>query len=240
MSFDNGIGTVLDSHHTNDWAAGNNAMQETRQSILEILRSAGEATVDEIVDALRERRGDSITAVTVRHHLNTLEREQLVTTPGIRHSNKPGRPQHVYTLSPKANDHLPNNYRRLSQELLVQLRNQLPPSAVNVILDGVAGNMLASVSIPADATIEQRLHLAVEFLNHQGYVASWEAQDDGFVLKTHNCPYHEIAQVDDGLCGMDMRMLSLLIGMTPRLLSRISQGDNVCAYYIPSTAQNTL
>ena len=81
-------------------------MQETRQHILEILREIGQATVDDVVRALCERRGE-ITAVTVRHHLTRLQEDGLITAPELRHRNTPGRPQHVYKLTEKAQQHFP-------------------------------------------------------------------------------------------------------------------------------------
>ena len=59
-------------------------MQETRQYILDILRVKKQVTVDELVGELEKRRGVSITAVTVRHHLNELLKEQLITTAEIQ------------------------------------------------------------------------------------------------------------------------------------------------------------
>jgi predicted ArsR family transcriptional regulator len=100
-------------------------MQPTRQHILEILKESGEATVDEIVTALSERIGD-ITAVTVRHHLEILRGDGLVSAPAVRRRTTPGRPQHVYSLTDKALELFPNNYRNLAEELLFQLKSHLP------------------------------------------------------------------------------------------------------------------
>jgi predicted ArsR family transcriptional regulator len=70
-------------------------MQQTRRYILDILKTRGEATVDEIVEELQERRGKDITAVTVRHHITCLQKDDLIASPQLRHRDSPGRPQHV-------------------------------------------------------------------------------------------------------------------------------------------------
>ena len=207
-------------------------MQDTRQHILEILRDTGQATVDEIVDELCKRRGD-ITAVTVRHHLKYLQNDNLITTPQLLHRSTPGSPQHVYTLTDKATDYLPNNYQRLATGLLTQLQAQLPPDGVNVILQGVADEMAAEANIQ-DLPLKERLEEVVDYLNNHGYQASWETEDEGYVLYTHNCPYHQLAQSTDALCTMDMRLItSMLGGVVPRLISRVADGDTTCAYMIP-------
>lgn len=213
-------------------------MQETRQQILEILRDTGQSTVDDIVQELRKRRGDAITAVTVRHHLKLLQDQHLIQTPQLRHRNTPGRPQHIYELTEQADEHFPNNYQRLATTLLNQLEAHLPPEGVNVIMEGVADSMAAEAQI-TDAPLPKRLDFAVQYLNEHGYHATWEQCDEGYVLHTHNCPYHHLAQKTDALCGMDMRLVSSLLGVVPRLMSRISDGGSNCAYLIPIKAEQT-
>ena len=77
-------------------------MQDTRQKILDHLKTHGEATVEE----LREWLG-GITAVTVRHHLDVLRRDGLVDAPTVERRDTPGRPRYVYTLTEKASRYFP-------------------------------------------------------------------------------------------------------------------------------------
>jgi predicted ArsR family transcriptional regulator len=206
-------------------------MQETRQHILEILKENGHATVDDIVSELRKRRGN-ITAVTVRHHLAVLQQDNLITTPELRHRSTPGRPQHVYALTEKAREHFPNNYQHLAANLLKQIATHVSPEGVNVILEGVAENMATEAKVGA-LPLRERLVMAVDYLNDHGYNASWEEVDEGFILHTYNCPYHHVAHSTDALCSMDMRLIASLLGTVPRLVSRVSSGDESCTYMIP-------
>lgn len=207
-------------------------MQETRKQILEVLNHRGQATVDEIVTDLQERRGDQITAVTVRHHLTRLQKDNLINCPEIRHRNKPGRPQHVYVLTEKAHQHFPSNYQAVTLGLLTQIRKQLPPDHINVIIDGMADDMAAAADIP-DLPLRERLNLVVEYLNAQGYDAHWETQDADIILHTSNCPYHEVSKHDEALCRMDMRLIASLVGIVPRRVERISDGNLTCSYLFP-------
>jgi predicted ArsR family transcriptional regulator len=207
-------------------------MQETRQYILDILRVKKQATVDELVGDLEKRRGTSITAVTVRHHLNELLREQLITTAELKHRDAPGRPQHVYVLTEAALAHFPTNYQPLITHILGELSNSLSNTQVNVLFEGVADKMAADANVPPLPLIE-RLNCVVNYLNDHGYNANWEQGKDGFILNTTNCPYHQIAEGNRTLCEMDMRLVSSLLGIVPRLLSRISDGDSACSYFIP-------
>lgn len=206
-------------------------MQETRRYILDILRKRGQATVDDIVNDLRLHRGD-ITSVTVRHHLNVLQEENLIASPEQRRRNSPGRPQHVYALTDKAQASFPNNYQRLAQGLLQELQNHLPPAGVNVILEGVALKMAGEAAIP-ELPMPEKLDVVVDYLSDHGYDAAWEPSEDGYILHTCNCPYHAIAEHDAALCDMDMRLVASLLGVVPRRLSHVGAGDETCSYLIP-------
>lgn len=206
-------------------------MQETRQYILDILKERGEATVDDIVDDLRKRRG-AITAVTVRHHLSRLQEDNLITMPQLRHRNAPGRPQHVYTLTEAAKEFFPNNYEPLATHLVEQLVSRLPAKQVNVILEGVADGMAADAEI-GDLPLPERLNMTVNYLNKHGYRAHWEKHPDGYLIQMSNCPYSHISSNYPTLCEMDMRLIAALLGAVPRLVSRMSRGDHACAYLVP-------
>lgn len=214
-------------------------MQKTRQQILEILNHRRQATVQEIVQELHQRRNDEITAVTVRHHLNLLQKQNLITSPEIRHKRKPGRPQHVYMLTEKAHEHFPTNYQQLTSGIIKQLQKQLPQNQVNVIFEGIADDIAASAQIP-DLPMPQRLELVVEYLNSHGYDAEWERSEEGYVLHTRNCPYHDIAHEDDTLCQMDLRLVASLMNVVPRRLSLVSCGQATCSYLFPDDSTDSL
>lgn len=208
-------------------------MQETRQMILETLRERGQATVDDLVNAITARTAHEITAVTVRHHLDILRGEDLVTAPDIRHRGAPGRPQYVYALTEKATDYFPNNYQNLASALLNEIKATLPPSQINVIVENMADQMASAVH-KTDLPIELRLDQVVAYLNKQGYDASWEQNAEGYILRTHNCPYRQIVDQHEELCGLDARLIAALVGIVPRRLGSIAQNDNSCTFLLPA------
>lgn len=222
----------------NDKMNSNNQMQETRRLILEILRQHGQATVDALVQALVLKRG-SITSVTVRHHLAILQEQGYITVPEIQRRSTRGRPQHVYMLTQRAYELMPNNYQQLAGALLQQLQAHLPAEGVNVILEGVADSMIEAAGIP-DLPLEQRMQQVIDYLNQHGYSASWEFVPDGVVLHTFNCPYHALAVEGDAICAMDMRLIASLVGAVPRRLSHMVEGGKTCSYFIPIATTDAL
>lgn len=211
-------------------------MQSTRRHILDILRNRGQATVEDIVEELQQRRG-AITAVTVRHHLMRLQEENLITSPELRRRSSPGRPQHVYALTEKAKETFPSNYQQLASTLILQLQKALPPEGVNVIFEGVADHFASEIAAP-ELPLAERLNLVVDYLSQQGYDAHWESCDGGYTLHTSNCPYHQVAQHTTALCDMDMRLIARLLGVVPQRTSHMASGDQTCAYFIAHQTTN--
>ncbi len=205
-------------------------MQETRQQILNILRHRDVATVDEIVADLQLSRG-SITHVTVRHHLGKLKDEGLITSEQ-RGRNTPGRPQLIFLLTQHGQSSFPNNYQHLAQGLMAEMRKSLEPKQVNVIFEGLASSMAIEAQITA-TSLKDRLDEVVIYLNQHGYKASWENSHTGYLLHTYNCPYHDMHTKEFNLCGMDMSLISQLLGVVPRLASHIAEGEDSCSYFIP-------
>jgi predicted ArsR family transcriptional regulator len=77
----------------------------------------------------------------------------------------------------------------------------------------------------------------VDYLTDKGYEAHWEQSGDGYILFTSNCPYHHISELNVALCEMDMRLISSLLNVVPRRITRVVDGDETCSYQIPEKAQ---
>lgn len=206
-------------------------MQKTRQKILEFIKAHGEATVEDLSHAL-----DDLTAVTVRHHLDVLRSQGMISVPEVQHRTSPGRPRYAYTLTDKAEAFFPKNINNLTTHMLSELKHSLDESQINVIFEGVATRMASELgSGPDDEPFEDRLDRVVEHLSSQGYDARWEHHTEGFVLYTSNCPYSGVVDNHTDLCGLDMRYISQLLGMVPRRLTHIIEGEETCSYLVPDS-----
>lgn len=206
-------------------------MQNKRQLIISILKERGSATVDELSKEL------GITSVTVRHHLDVLRSEGLVSEPVVRHRATSGRPQHAYTLTVKANELFPKNYDGLAMQLLDEVKAHSDMRAVNIFFEGVTRRLLIEAPRPAaNEPMPRRLDHAVGFLNEKGYVARWENTDDGYVVHTCNCPYAGIADRHPELCAVDMNLIASLVGRIPERVCHLTEGGESCSYLIRPNA----
>ena len=204
-------------------------MQKTRQKIVEYLREYGAATVDDLSRAL----GD-LTAVTVRHHLDVLRSEGLVAPPEVRHRNAPGRPRYVYSLTEKAEALFPKNLSTFTSTMIETIKETLPPEQVDIILRDVATRMASELKpSPAGESFQARLERVVEHLSEHGYEANWERDNDGYMIHTCNCPYSGVAETHDDLCMVDTLYIERLLGVTPRRVTHVLEGDATCSYLVP-------
>ncbi len=202
-------------------------MQATRYRILEIIKEQGDVTVAELAQQL------DMAPVSVRHHLDVLQGENLIASPRVRRTGTVGRPEQIYILTEAAEEFFPSNTENLAVALLDELKTMLPGPALGVIFERMADKMAAEANpLPANATVKQRLDNAVDFLNERGYLARWEQDGDAFVLFTLNCPYSGVADRHRELCRMDQRLIGQLLGHSPMPITRLSEGGCRCAYQV--------
>lgn len=201
-------------------------MQATRQRILEILKEHGDATIEELGEAL------DLTAVTVRHHLDILRGKGLVEVPQVRRRTTPGRPQYVYILTEAASDLFPKNYGSFASLMITEVRDRYGPAELDSILQEMARRMEKDGDAPL-GTIEERLGYVVGFLNDRGYIAKWEKNANGYYLHTANCPYRDISLDHSEVCMMDMTLISDFLGTVPERISWTAACENNCTYHIP-------
>ena len=203
-------------------------MHSSRQKILDILRSRGSASVDELSRELK------ITTVTVRHHLDVLRSEGYVSDPAVRHRSTPGRPQYAFELTGKAASLFPTNYERLAVGLLSEMEARSSRDELANLL-GCVGSRLLAGAPPCGAgdPIESRMEQAVGLLNSQGYDARWETTPQGFLLHTCNCPYREVSPSHQELCEMDLTLVKALLGTEGvERQGRVIEGRPSCSYLV--------
>jgi predicted ArsR family transcriptional regulator len=191
------------------------------------MKEQGDVTVAELARKL------GMAPVSVRHHLDVLQGENLIWTPRVRRRGTVGRPRQVYALTEAANECFPRNHGSLAASLLDQLKGVVPAQQLQTVFERMADSMaLEAKPLPEDASLEERLENAVDFLNDKGYLARYEKRDEGYVIYTLNCPYAGVADKHHELCAMDLRLMDRLLGSAPAPVSRLSEGGCRCTYRV--------
>lgn len=202
-------------------------MQSTRQDILSILREENQATVEDLADRLE------LTPMTIRHHLNVLQAQNLVEASKVRRSKKVGRPRLVYTLTDAADDLFPHGYGELARRLVSEVKETMGEEETEAMFRRIARD-LAAEAPPADPNqgFEERLDQVSDFLEEQGFLSRWEKTDEGYVLTNVNCPYRRVSQDHSEVCLLDVELLKRLLDVQPERLESMRGGDAACSFLL--------
>jgi DeoR family suf operon transcriptional repressor len=202
-------------------------MQNTRQGILEILKEQGQATVDDLAQRLE------LTSMTIRHHLNVLQADGLVTADKVRRVKKAGRPRLVYTLTEKAHGLFPQNYDELARQLLTEMKSMMSDDELEAMFRRIVDRLAAGAPLSRPGqSFEERLAEVAEFLEEHGFITRLEEVDEGYILRTINCPYREVMGEHGEVCDMDRELLTRLLDTSPLRLSSVRDDDTSCAYLV--------
>jgi predicted ArsR family transcriptional regulator len=199
-------------------------MQSTRQEILEILKRDKQATVEDLAERLE------LTPMTIRHHLNVLQAQNLVATATVRRSQRVGRPRLVYTLTDAADDLFPQSYGDLARYLVSEIKDTMGPEETDAIFRRIADRIALDAPAPYEGQpFEERLERVCEFLGDMGFLFRWEKSEEGYILVNANCPYRQVTREHPDLCVMDTALISRLLGVEPQSLASLRAGDTSCS-----------
>jgi len=203
------------------------AMQSTRQEILEILKEERQATVEDLAEQLE------LTPMTIRHHLNVLQAQNLVVASKVRRSKKVGRPRLVYTLTDAADDLFPQSYGELARHLVSEVKETVGEQEAEAIFRRIADRVVKDAPPAVEGqSFEARLDQVVDFMEGQGFIMRWEKTGEGYVLANINCPYRSISREHDEVCIMDTEILTKLLNVVPQRQSSMRLGDASCSFLV--------
>jgi predicted ArsR family transcriptional regulator len=191
---------------------------ESRQRILHHLKRVGEASVADLSVGL------GLTAVTIRHHLDALQADGLVSRPTARRKPGPGRPELIYRAAPAADRLMPRNYEELCSCLLASLSPKHAGADLELTLESI-GAEFGRANRPGDGMVGLRA-----FLERRGYFPSFEHSADSTVVELANCPYLELARATPALCHFDRALIGALLGTEVSVASRIVDPSPVCSF----------
>lgn len=191
---------------------------ESRQRILHHLKRVGEASVADLSAGL------GLTAVTIRHHLEALQADGLVSRPTARRKPGPGRPELIYRAAPAADRLMPRNYKELCSCLLGSLSLKLAGADLESTLESIGAEF--GRANRADDSMEGLR----AFLEQRGYFPSLEHSAESTVVELANCPYLELARATPALCHFDRALIGTLLGTEVSIAGRIVDSNPVCSF----------
>jgi len=207
----------------------------TKQDILQHLLKEEQRTAQELAEAL------DISTQAIRRHLKELEGAGL-----IEHQQQQvgmGRPQHVYQLSGKGRDRLPNRYGEFAVSLLDTLSETVDKEQFSTILQKQwERKAQAYRKRLGNGSLEERVAKLVKMRQAEGYMAEWHAlkpedtsgrMDTHYVIVEHNCAISQVAQSFPSVCCHELEMFAVALhNCHVERTHWINNGEHKCAYLI--------
>jgi DeoR family transcriptional regulator, suf operon transcriptional repressor len=203
-----------------------------RAELLRVIQRAGSASIKELEAAL------GVTTTAVREQIEPLMREGFIQATRVR--GEIGRPYYVYSLTAKAQELFPKDYAALAGLLLEETLALHGREGLRMLLNRVSRRLGENLQSSTQAReLNGKLLGLVAALGETGMEISMvpveEAGSDGsFVLKTHSCPYFEVALEHREICEMEGEMLQDLLGpgVEVKLGTRIVEGSCACDFHV--------
>jgi predicted ArsR family transcriptional regulator len=209
------------------------AMQGTKSRILALLKRSGGSTVDELASAL------GLARMTVRQHLATLERDDLVTAHEVRRAT--GRPHFVYSLSDKGEETFPKRYEHLADMVIdevallesSEVEGLSPAEKKRVLFQKLARRVADQYASRVEGkSLEERVSKVAEILESEGGFAEWRKVDGGYEVLDYNCVYRKVAESHDEVCAWHRELIGLLVGGRVKAAELQSSGADCCRFVV--------
>ncbi|HZQ09426.1 MAG TPA: metalloregulator ArsR/SmtB family transcription factor [Anaerolineae bacterium] len=201
----------------------------TRRQIMSLLRTKGRLTAQSLADELK------ITAMGVRRHLTTLERDGLVKAQTQRQPT--GRPTFLYSLTEAGMETFPKSYDLLATQLLDVVRTREGDARVNQIFAGRMDQLYEQYAPRmAGKNLAERVAELARIQEEAGYMARWEKVPGGYLLKEQNCAIYRVACRFQDACQFEIELFRRLLGADLKRVEHQVKGDLACTYFVPENS----
>ena len=183
------------------------------------------ATVDQLADAA------GVSPVTVRHHLNGLQADGLISAESIR--RKVGRPYYVYSLSEAGLELFPKKYFALSNRLLDEVKERFSGEVVNDLFQSLVQRIIDDHRAEFEPlSFEERLDYLMHLLADEGFLANWKRDGDAYHINEFSCPFISIGHQHAEICTLDRALIEAVMDTTIEQHSCMLHGDDCCQFTV--------
>jgi DeoR family suf operon transcriptional repressor len=210
-----------------------NLIPEARREILKLLKRQGPLPVEAVADAL------GVTVSGARQHLSGLEKDGVVTYQRIREG--PGRPRHMYELTPEGDALFPRGYPELTRELLEYVQ-EADPTLLDQLFQRRAQRRVREAYRRLEGlSFPDKVRALAEFLEEEGYmpeVVRINGADDGWRIVERNCVMKGLGERYRGACASEIAFIRrALPDAEVQRVSHVLQEKPCCAYEIRQRAE---
>ncbi len=207
-------------------------MQRTRREILYILKRKGQATLEELSSEL------GLVPMTVRAHLNVLEKERLVKYEEKR--RKIGRPHFVYSLTAESMQHFPQVYdlfaNRLIEAMVAAEGESCCGRLANQIGEGWASEHRSQF---AGRSLDEQVEILTQLRSQEGALADLSRVEGGYLIRQRHCPVFSCASKHPAVvCQAELVYFNKLLDTPVERRDWMLNGDSCCTFFIPDRQED--
>ena len=196
---------------------------DRKHDVLALLKARGAVGLAEIAEHLRVSKQGAL------RHLEALQARGLVEVSTEDHRG-PGRPGHVYRLTPAASDQFPSGHRELAAELV----DFMEAAELERFFADRAGRLEAAyrerlAGLDFEGRVRELARLTSE-LGHMTEVV--DRPGGGLQLRHCNCPIQDVAARAGHPCRHEHDTYERLLGAAVARSSWLGAGDASCTYDI--------
>jgi predicted ArsR family transcriptional regulator len=208
------------------------AERKTRRAIVHLLKTEGPLTSADLAGRL------GVTAMAVRQHLYTLEKEKFVS---VEERRVPiGRPAKYWQLTRDANRLFPDAYSELTVSLIGAMGDALGEEGVKRVLDSRSARQRSAYAqrITSAAPLNSKLQQLARIRTEEGYMAEVKRDGKGgFLFVENHCPICVAATQCQGFCSAELDLFRKVLGpdVAVEREEHIVSGARRCAYRVRQT-----
>ena len=203
-------------------------MKSTREKVLHTLVTHPRSTIVEIAKSV------GINAISVRHHLTSLQADGFVNAEEERHGV--GRPRLVYFLTESGQENFPKRYFQLTNRLLEQMKKTLSEKEFKKIFKNMANDLTEEYKPKiAELNFEGKLDLLKTVMDDEGYDIHWVKSNNEYEIQEVACPFYKIGKGHPEICLFDQTLIANMLSISEEDVVRIKHGDNHCSFKISKT-----
>jgi DeoR family suf operon transcriptional repressor len=200
-----------------------------RRAVLYAVRRIGDATADDIAEAL------DMTVSGARQHLTSLAEHGLVRIDELRRPDRRGRPQLSYAVTEIADALFPKAYGALTNELLGYLEDE-DSTTVDRLFTRRRNTRIANAErrLAPKRSLKAKVVELAQILDEDGYIATAEPiGPNHFRIVEHNCAIAAVARRYGQACTSELEFIrTVLPGAVVERTQHMVAGDRHCAYDI--------
>jgi predicted ArsR family transcriptional regulator len=206
------------------------SLEGTRRKVMAVIQERGSASVDRIAQEI------GLSPVTIRRHLDILQRDRLVSFDEVR--KKVGRPEFVFSLTEEGHESGYRDYQKLLTLLLDEVASLAPADLarkegeelLRFLIVRISDQLSTSYVESGQSSPEARLARLKQALTDRGFSPEITQEDGQVRIRLRNCPFRATALGQKSVCHLDRKLIANILGVEPVSQYTIHDGNNACCY----------